>query len=345
MGIQSLAILPEPIQNTSVRGIFQGDVIIKSAIIAALAEARTLPWVLDYTFANLPQDTLTNTQYGQADVEMAKKWFLSTDVPIVMDLRLDKATWPVIAISLLDSVESEFSLGDVHYVPYEGTFADWPIIAGPFTPTSYSPSTGMMRIPDAAIANVVMDGGMVLIDAAGRAFPVREVLDTDLVSITPNTLADFKTVIIKDGNPGLITPIESVRNRESYQIMVLGDAESTHAIYLHSILYFMLNRKKETLLEFRGFDRSTISSGKVERFQPAENQVVYGRTINLVGYVQQSWIKDNKQVIQGVSIGAPGGGLTVGLNGSSGPGLNDKGVPATPEDSWTVDHDVLSFED
>lgn len=328
--------MPKPPVDTVVQGIFQSDLIIKSAIIGALNEALANPDLLDYVFVSMPKDEITNQVYGINEVNQAKKWFQNTNIKILHDVQVTKAEWPCVSISLLDSVEAEFTLGDIHYQPYEGAFDDFPLIINKFKPTSYSPSTGMMRIPSSALGDVVLDGAMVVIDNNGKDHPVVEVLDTDLISLIPGTIADFSNCMIRDANPGLSTPIESINNKETYQLTLAVPGEPIHLIYLHSILTFMLNRRKQDLLEARGFERSTMSSGKVERFQPTENETVYTRTINIVGFCRQTWVKDNKQVIQGVNTT-----LTVGDDGSGPPGLNDDGQDPTDSDLWTVDADIM----
>jgi len=77
--------------TTSTLGIHQSDVIIRTAIIAALADLRANPWKLDYVFSSLPKDTLTAKSYGEKDIAQAKRWFLSTEIPVTMVPRIDKA--------------------------------------------------------------------------------------------------------------------------------------------------------------------------------------------------------------------------------------------------------------
>lgn len=65
-----------PLSNsltTEALGIHQSDVIIRTAIVAALADLRANPWLLDYVFASLPKDEMTMKDYGEKSVEKAKE--------------------------------------------------------------------------------------------------------------------------------------------------------------------------------------------------------------------------------------------------------------------------------
>ena len=115
-------------------GIFQSDVIIRSCIVAALADLRANSWLLDYVFASLPKDEMTMKDYGEKSVEKAKEWFLKTKIPVAMVPRLNEAQVPCITIKLQDSTESEVTLADVHYQTSELNSGVWPNIVGPFTP-------------------------------------------------------------------------------------------------------------------------------------------------------------------------------------------------------------------
>src|SRR5574338_1571034 len=81
-------------------GIHQSDVIIRTAIVAALADLRADPRVLDYIFASLPADEKTREDYGEKSVAAAKKWFLNNKIEVSMVPVMDKAKAPLITIKL-----------------------------------------------------------------------------------------------------------------------------------------------------------------------------------------------------------------------------------------------------
>lgn len=65
---------------------------------------------------------------------------------------------------------------------------------------------------------------------------------------------------------------------------------------------FILLRYKETLLEARGFERSTISTGPLYNYSETDKEMVFVRDITLSGYVRQYWPKMISPKIQGIKI-------------------------------------------
>lgn len=283
--------LPLPPTVTEALGIHQSDIIIRSAIIAAIADMRAQPWLLDYVFASLPRDELTMKDYGENEVDQAKKWFLKTDIPVFMNYRVDEAKFPCISIALMESVEAENTLGDVHYEPSEDTEAAWPVLAGPFNPLTYSAGTGIMKVPDAVGDALVIAPGMIVLDKIGREFEILDVLDKTTFTIKTGVVADFANAVIKSSKPVLITSLESLSFRETYNIGCHVQSEPVHLTFLHSIVSFILLRYKEALLEARGFERSVISSAQFERQQATEMELGFSRNISITGYVRNYWPK------------------------------------------------------
>lgn len=286
--------------TTKAIGIAQSDILIRSAIIEAIADLRRNPWLLDYVFASLAQDQLTNRSYGLREIEQAKKWFRKTNIPVVMDTRIGDPTFPIITIALMESVEAEQTHGDVNYETTEGTEAEWPILFGPFTPTKWTPATGTMVLPAEVSSELVVAPGMVILDDTGAPHEILTVFDdgaeapaTPIVSVTiaAKTVASFRKACIKGTRPLLVTTIESMSFRETYSIGCHVQSEMPHLTYLHSILIFCLLRYKQDLLEHRGFERTSIASSQAKREDRTENEIGFARYMSITGYVRQSWPK------------------------------------------------------
>src|SRR5690606_30541661 len=96
-------------------GIPQGDVILKSAIIAALDDVRANPWLLEYIFAGLMTDSVVKGEHGRLEIDAAKSWFLSTQVHVHMDSPMNEPQFPSISISIGTSSEAEVTLADLHH--------------------------------------------------------------------------------------------------------------------------------------------------------------------------------------------------------------------------------------
>lgn len=141
-----IPVLPEEMRTAT--GIAQTDIIVRTAIIAGLADLRANPDLLDYVFASLPRDALTYRQYGEEQVSLAKEWFLSQEIPVFMNTRMDDSKLPCITIAMTGSSETEETLGDVSYQPAEEAIQQPTLVySGPFTPLSYDAVTGYLRLP------------------------------------------------------------------------------------------------------------------------------------------------------------------------------------------------------
>jgi len=325
------------LQTTKALGIHQSDLIIRTAIIAGIADIRRNPWLLDYCFASISQDTLTKDVYGAKSAEQAKKYFLSSNIPVFMDTRVDSAKLPAISIHLQSSDEAENTTADINYDVSEATEAPWTPLAGPFAPSAYVASTGKMTIPAASIGDLVLAPGMFVIDSVGLAHEIQDVLDDGTVLVQPGTTSDFRRSYIKGSQPRLITSLESVTFKETYTLGVHVQGEASYLTYLHSILVFILLRYKETLLEARGFERSVISSSDVRPDTSTEKELAWVRYMSITGYVKQIWPKAVSERIQS-TVTQP----TMGFAGTQGPGVTDAGKSGTDDDSWLADQDALA---
>jgi hypothetical protein len=283
--------LPIPFSMTTILGIFQSDLIIRTAILSGIADLRANPWLLDYVFASLPNDGLTAGEYGEKERAEAKKWFLNTDIPVSMDYRQDDAKTPIITITLLESSEVETSIGDVNYTPQEDSNSQYNSLVGVFTPDSYSATTGLMVVPAKVYENVVLAVGMLVCDKNGRSYVIKDIIDIRTILLSTGINTDFTDATIRSASPDLITTIESATFKETYRIGVHAHGEPVYLTWLHSIVKFLLLRYKEVLLEGRGFERTTISSGEFSDNPMFDKEKVWSRYITISGYVRQFWPK------------------------------------------------------
>jgi hypothetical protein len=288
--LDSPPTLPNITDKTEVRGVFASDLIIRTALLEAIKDIRRNPWLLDWCFASLLKDPLTLNEYGQKEIDEAKKWFLHTEIPVFMSTRIDDVKMPAISIHLASSAEDAATLSDVHYQVSEEVDTAWPALAGPLTPLGYESPTGRMNLDGDDLEGLVLVPGMLTVDRTGKVRPILEVQEDNVIIVEPGVV-DFRDMLIKGGQPKLIADIESVICKETYQIGCHVNTKDVHLIYLHSIVAFALFRYKETLLEARGLERSIIQSMDHSRNHAFDNELAFSRFISLTGYVRQSWPK------------------------------------------------------
>lgn len=283
--------MPMPGITTDTQGLFQGDIILRTALIAGMSDIRANPWLIDYIFASLPKDDYTWKEYGEKSVAKAKEWFLKTDIPVSVVPRIDEARWPRITITLVESSEAENTLGDVHYEPFEFNNDSWSNLTTYFTPTEYDPQTGKVTPPVSITQELKIVPNMILIDTVGREHKIIGIDNDSSFYIEAGTIADFTKSVIKGAKPDKAVFLESAVFKETYQLGIHVGSEPVYLTWLHSIVSFVLLRYRQALLEARGLERTFIASSDVTRNESFEGELVFSRYITLSGMVRQYWPK------------------------------------------------------
>jgi len=293
--------------------ITQTDLVLRSALALGLQDLRRRPYLLDDIFSQAAQDPFLTTEFGYAEIERAKKWFLGVNIPVVMQHRLDSAEMPSISIALLSSGERipETLLGDygsgeevddTQVFDQDDVTFDPIVVLGPFTPQSYDPATGTVTLPTGFTTDFVMPGQMLVDRPNNTAYPILVVTGTDTFTIAPDTTADFTDAIVipRFQTMGL------VRNRsmftETYQIGCHVAGDPVELLWLHSIVVFCLLRYKEAYLDARGLTRTTFSSSDFLRSPQYEPQNIFSRYITMSAVVEENWIADVSQKVEGIKL-------------------------------------------
>lgn len=295
--------LPPP-DTTEAVGIFQSDIIIRTALIAALKDIRDNPWLIDAAFMSLRQDPLTRKVYGAKEVANARKWFAESQVEVMLGIRPADGAPPPFAISihLMSSDEQENTLGDVHPFAIEEWEAKWQPLTPPFTPASYSALTGVFELPANIAADLTPSVFMVVVDRFGNKYPIVDVVDDTHVSLGVGVTGDFAGCFIKPAIPAYVAALESAEFKENFVIGCHATGEPVHLTYLHTLVVFAILRYRQALLEARGLQRSFIASTdfKVEDILDAP-EMYFSRYINLTGYARHVWPKNVSQRVVSVT--------------------------------------------
>lgn len=329
----SLTTLPANIATATLApGVFEGDVIIRTAFVEGIKDLRRNSWLLQYAFASLAQDSLTSAVYGQNSIDRAVEWFQNHEIHVIMETSPNEPKFPSITICERSGQEDGATTADVNYDTEETLDIAWPNILGPLSPTAYNPVLGKVSISSADLGTTVLIEGMVLFLKSGQTIEIIKIDGTDLY-ITPTTLPlDFTDLYIKSARPTQGVPLESLRMSESYGVICAVQGEPSQAGYLFSVIKFIYLRYKQRFFEARGFENSkvTYTEASVDRsYQP---QFVYRRGIMLSGIVHNFWPKDAYEKIQEVDSQIRVLDLKTGI--------------AQPNDlSWVGADDDFSFED
>jgi hypothetical protein len=284
--------------NSAAYGIFQGDIIIRTAVKAAIDDLRANPWALDYVFSSLAADELTISTYGQKEIDRAKQWFLNNDIPVVNNLRVDNLRLPCVSISMQESSEQDNTLADKNY-DVEEIFNEYsPVLYGPFAAMSYDSETGRLMMPVEVLNTTIPAEGMIIEDASGCSSSITEAHGEE-VYVAPNLLLKTGKLWLKSRFKQKVQ-LEAANFKESYVIGCHSRGEPFECLYLHSIILFCMMRYRQKLLEERGFVRSSVSSTDVRVNESFDTEIVYSRFITLNGYVRQFWPKQITNPIENV---------------------------------------------
>jgi hypothetical protein len=241
--------------------------------------------------------------YGEKEVEKARQYFLKTEIPIFLDVNPNLSKFPCITIQLTSSneVDTEGTLADIHYIPRMANTSSWPALAGPFTGLTYNATTGLVTVDEDELDSLIITPGQTLTDDGGGTHEILTSETANTFTIAANLNVSFDRASIKSSQPYQITSVESAVYREAYAIGCHVDSEPVHLMYLYSTLLFCLLRYKETLLEARGFERTTISAAQVRRDDESLPTAIYSRYCTINGAVRQMWPKVIAPVIDSVS--------------------------------------------
>jgi hypothetical protein len=306
MAIDSLSPDQIPVALSEVKGVFCSDVIIRHALMAGLQDLRDNPWQLPLVFASFLDDPYTTSIYGEKLVAKIVNWFLKTNIPVVMDYNLPSdQPMPCITIGLQESNEAEATIGDVHYVSSESSEAVWEPVGQKFN-ASYNPDTGLVT----PFGEVVVNDQMILVDGVGASHPVLSVqVDTngnDTFFIESGLVANFNKCVLKWSTSKLSVNLESCNFKEIYTIGCHVKGDPSYVLYLWSIVVYCLMRYKKTLIEGRGFERTTIASTRVmpNVVAPVGTEACFSRFITITGYCKMYWATQFAEKITKATFGS-----------------------------------------
>lgn len=285
------------IRSTEAIGIFQGDVIIRTAIEAALGDLRARPDEIDYIWASMAQDELTRSHegYGETQIALAKKWFLDTEIPVFANIRVpdNVRKGAFITVSIQKSDEAYNTLGDNHWQGTESVDNGQPFFTRAFTVSGFNIETGEITLPDDVASQAPLTNDVVVFTRNGNSYPIAEVVSSNVIRIDNQRLrVDLRDLRLRWPPAKHRMPLEGEISRETYGIGCHSYQEPVHALYLYGVVRYALMKYRQKYLEARGFQASSISVGQLDVDPNFDAEIGYSRFIQLSGIVHQVWAKD-----------------------------------------------------
>ena len=253
-------------EHGEIRGIFQGDIIIKTAIELAIGDLRKNPWVIEDIFSSLIENPLLKEKYGLKEVNRAKEFILNNEIFINMNHRMDEEKFPAVTIGIGNSQEDDTlaTLGDQSHL-IEDLYPDeinQPIryLIPPFNAVSYDKDTGIIEAPEDIEDTKYIAKDMIAVDPeTGNGFVIIEgQVGNNGFKITPGSE-------LPDGQIAIIPQYQLYRARreraisqETYNIGCHCHGDPSTLIFLFAVVKYALFRYREALLEHENFQFDPI---------------------------------------------------------------------------------------
>jgi hypothetical protein len=287
------------------------DLIIRSTFEAAFADLRANSWLLIDVFNSLVliNDPLTSTDYGQKEVQRAMNWFLSTDIPVYMQYRIDNVTFP--SITIIDMGASEM-VGQRTALADDGHTETWSpenvvstpqYVVPPFAVSNYDSTSGLITMPSSVNTSQVVPGQFLVSVASGKSYVIDKIAGTNQFYIEPNVTDNITTCYVLPLTPNWNLQREQTFFKQNYAIMVAAISDPVYCTWLTQIVTYVLGRYKEAYLEARGYEVSSFDVGPLTIDQAFNNEQVYYKQISLTGECEMGWAKYVAPQFQGYNTG------------------------------------------
>lgn len=102
--------------------------------------------------------------------------------------------------------------------------------------------------------------------------------------------------------PGKRRAIESLHADAGYTIATFAQGEPEYMLFLTTLLLFQLLRRKEDLIDARGYAVSKYTMGTAALIEPQSKEMIYLRAIKLTGKCRHAWPKKEGDVITSVPV-------------------------------------------
>lgn len=327
--------------------MFQGDVIIKTAIELAIGDMKKNPWLIDDIFSDFIDNPILKTKYGQAEIERAREFILNNKINFFMKHRIDSEEFPAITISMGNSDEDKelATLGD-NSVCIEDLDPDdigKPIsfIVKPFQVVSYDKATGIVEVPSNLEGFQYVSKDMVAIDpATGLGFVIQASTDDTHFQITAGSELEVDELAIVPKYQFYRARRERITSQEQYNIGIHAHGDPSTLLFLFYVTKYALLRYREGLFEYNNFQLGNIHCTDMIKNDAFQSDNVYSRFIILSGQVEEDWIKTPFKIIEAMEFIEKGEGMdSAGIKICSNENTVD-GSDEADNDLWvTVDKD------
>lgn len=291
-------------------GIFQGDIIIKTMIDLGIEDMRKNPFLIQHMLEDLAISPYLAEKYGQKQIDACKEWFANNQIDVSMKPRDDRDRTPCVTITMGSSNEkpdmkTEGDLSPFTKILYPNEIGKpIPYVIKPFVPTDYDEVSGALSVPNTVDLSLVAPKMILVNPASGTGYIIQGVRAGQLLIGAGQEVSASEVGVIPQFQH-YEARIERSFFEETYTIECHAHGDIQTVMWLWSIVMYALLRYRQSLLEANGFAESVLSSGPPglnSEWSTEGGEKIYSRGINLVGQVQNNWIKAPHRIIENVSL-------------------------------------------
>lgn len=289
-------------------GILATDIVIKTAIEAAIADLRKNKWILSDVYGDLAGDPMAATDYGYKEVERATEWMLGNDIGVYITNLVDTPRFPCITIVRTSSREmqeraalaDDFSMEDIEPA---GITRQNQRMTPEFTPKAYDKTKGIVTLPDSITTSAVFNGQYLVAKRSGKAYIIQHVLTSSSFQIAAGTNDDFTEAYVVPPTSLWNLQKELTFLEETFAIGMHAQSDINQALWLRQLMQYIMLRYKESYIEKRGVELSSYHVGAIDANPhfPA-TELVFSCTMTLVGQTEASFVKYASPKLQGTKV-------------------------------------------
>lgn len=290
--------------------ISQTDIIIYEALKLGLQDVKENIWLIDDIFSVLKNPNFVASQNGQAEIDAIKNWFQNTDIPVLLKYRVDKETFPCVTVALGSSQEkSEMKhladlSTDVEVFTPSQTQKPISFIVKRFLPESVNTEQSYIVVRDDFSFRGVRVGQTLVDLTTGLSVRIIRI-DKNKIYYEPDDRLELLELAIAPEFPYYKARREHTFFQETVSIGCHVSGDPIQAIWLSSIVIYVILRYRESLLEAKYYTQSQIGISELvpnEEYGGVASDLVYSRYITMSGQVEYSWIKGLKRVVEKVEL-------------------------------------------
>jgi len=327
--------------------LFQGDVVIKTAIELAIDDIKKNPWLIDDIFSDFIDNPILKQKYGQKEIERAREFIMNNKINFYMKHRIDSEDFPAVTISMGNSDEDKelATLGDnsVCVEDLDPSEIGKPIqfIVKPFQVVNYNQTTGIVEVPEGLEGFQYVGEGMVAIDPeTGNGYVINGIIDDTKFKIAEGSELDVNELAIIPQYQLYRARRERITSQEQYNIGCHAHGDPSTLLFLFYLVKYALLRYREGLFEYNNFQLGTLHCTDMIRNEAFQADNVYSRFIILSGQCEEDWVKSPFRVWEAIEFIEKGEAMDdVGIKICS----NEDTIEGTEEaenDLWvTIDTD------